>query len=399
MRFCEPTTPRLYSRRRPRTLPRLLPSRGGGRAGAWLALGLLSVFGPACGARGEPDEVASLPPPIVDPMWPDGGPGPCGQAVQSLFFVPRPVDVLVLFDRSGSMSRAFGASTRFDVAQTMLDDIVKAYETRIRFGFQAFPAPGGCGGDGDAASCCAQPPSVPVGTMHAEAIGVTMQAAAPVSGNTPTAEALRLAGLYFASLADGVEDRFVLLATDGQPSCRLDGTLGRDVVRSGERIEGPCLDALRQVQALRAVGVRVIVVGIGADLAMGAQGAPSCLEELARSGGAARQGAAGPSFFSASEPKDLERALQRIFGAVIQPSCTISMSRAAPDPANVAVFFDDQEIPYDPRGFDGWKWVEGSEGKVMLVTGASCQRLERLQVQNLDIRLGCEPCRSPGSCQ
>lgn len=307
--------------------------------------------------------------------------------------------MLMLFDRSGSMSAAFGTSTRFEVAKLLLSDVLAAYQTRINFGFQQFPRPSGCGPDEGAAACCVDPPLVPVGVEGASAIAQALAAAAPVDGHTPTAQALALAKAYFATRGDGVKERYVLLSTDGQPSCRADGMLGREVIRSGQRIEGPCVDALAAVDELRGLGVKVIVLGIGSDLVMGEQGAPSCLEAMARAGGVAREGGGGPAFFSATNPRELERALQRIFGAVIQPSCVISMSRAAPDSNNVAVFFDDKEVPFDRRGVDGWMWLPGSEGRVLEVFGPRCQDLERLQVEQVDIRYGCEPCTMPSLCR
>ena len=328
--------------------------------------------------------------------WATGDPQFCGRATRPVLIIPKDVDMLVLFDRSGSMSRAFGGSTRFDVARQLLDEVLAAYEGRIRFGFQQFPARGGCTDAGPAA-CCAEPFSVPVGLQSGAAISAAIAAAAPVDGNTPTAEALRLAAEFYAGFNDGVTERYVLLSTDGQPSCLQDGSLGKDVIRSAKRVEGPCVDALAQVKALAALNVKVIVLGIGADLAMAEQGAPSCLEDLAKAGGAARFDP--PSFFSTANPKDFEKALQKIFGAVTLPSCTMVFSAPAPDANNVSVFFDRQQIPFDRTHKEGWDWVADQPGRTLHVYGASCNRLERLQVAEVDIFYGCPPCESPGACR
>lgn len=349
----------------------------------------------ACGASKAPPVDAG--PMGVEIRFPDGGdPQFCGEASRQLVVNPRLVDILVLFDRSGSMSLGFGGSTRFEVEQQLLQGLLTAYQNRIRFGFQAFPSKGGCA-DAGPAMCCTDPPSVPVNYATAADIQQAIALAAPVDGNTPTAQALLMARDYFAALDDGVTERYVLLSTDGQPSCSTDGALAKDVIRSGIRQEGPCSDALAAVQALRAVNVKVFVLGIGSDLALGEQGAPSCLEELARAGGATT--GTSPAFFSAADPKALNTSLQMIFGAVTRPSCTLTFNMQAPDENNVLVLFDGVPVPRDGRRLDGWEWLPEKPGLALQVYGRSCERFERLQVSEVKILYGCSPCTTPGSCK
>lgn len=363
-----------------------------------MCVGLVAC-GAGCGPAGNkppPPDAAADSAFLTPGFWDGGGPQICAHATVPLVVNPRDVDMLVLFDRSGSMSRAFGSSTRFDVERTLLEEILSAYQGRIRFGFQPFPSRGGCA-DGSPARCCTDAPSVPVAFMSAAAISAAIAAAAPVDGNTPTAQALHLAGQFYATLRDGVKDRYVLLSTDGQPSCLDDGRLGADVIESGVRTRGPCLDALAQVHALVAQGVKVIVLGIGSDLTLGEQGAPSCLQELAKAGGAARL--EPPAFYSIANPKDFETALQQIFGAVTRPSCTMSIRAAAPDADNVSVFLDQQQIPFDSKHKEGWDWLPQQRGVALQIFGNACSRLERFLVQRVDIFYGCPPCDTPGSCE
>ncbi|MDX2021666.1 MAG: vWA domain-containing protein [Deltaproteobacteria bacterium] len=361
------------------------------KAGA-LACGLALA---ACGASKPPSVDAG--PLGIEIAFPDGGERQyCGEASRQLVVNPRVVDVLVLFDRSGSMSLAFGDSTRFEVEQQLLQGLLNAYQSRIRFGFAPFPSKGGCADAGPAA-CCTDPPSVAVNYMSAADIGNAIADAAPVDGNTPTAQALMAARDYFLGLNDGVIERYVLLSTDGQPSCTASGELAKDVIRSGQRQQGPCSDALAAVKALADINVKVFVLGIGADLALGEQGAPSCLEELARAGGAATR--ASPSFYSAADPKTLNASLQAIFGAVTKPSCTLTFNMPAPDENNVLVLFDGVPVPRDQRREDGWGWLPQKAGLSLQVYGPACARLESLQVSEVKILYGCRPCTTPGSCQ
>ena len=106
--------------------------------------------------------------------------------------------------------------------------------------------------------------------------------AAP-TGNTPTAMALQQAREYYARLADEVPDRYLLLATDGLPSCTLSGTLSPsqpDDVEAG--ISDACQDALVQVQALSSDGIKVVVLAVGAEPDDDTEGPPECLEQMAQ---------------------------------------------------------------------------------------------------------------------
>jgi len=331
-------------------------------------------------------------------VWPDGGPSECAQVTNPIAFELRPADILLLFDRSDSMRSAFGTGTRFSAQAEILKDLMTAYDRRVRFGFLPFPQRSGCGGSA-AVSCCAGPPAVGVQEGNAAAIGLAIDDAVPVSGQTPTAGALTQARAYFAGLNDGITNRYVLLSTDGHPSCSIEGGLAEDVISGGKWKSGPCADALVAEEALRDAGVKVLVLGIGTGLDVGEAGAPSCLEELARRGGSARQMLGAPSFYPAASPLELERTLQTIFGAVTQPSCVLRLVEKPPDIDRVAVFFDGKQVPRDAKRMKGWDWTEGAVGSSLEVYGEHCRMLDRLQVALIEVRHGCPPCTDPALCE
>lgn len=358
---------------------------------------VLAVAGVACAAGGAapavdggPAAAARLPPA-------EGGRPACRDVTRPLPVDPRPADVLVLFDRSASMSTEFGGGTRYSVQAEILGDLVEAYQDKIRFGLQVFPSRGPCA-DGQLAGCCAEPPRVPVGPGAADAIRGAIEEAAPVGGNTPTAGALRLARLYYASLDDGVAERYVLLSTDGRPSCSAAGRLAEaDALDAdGRRVAGACHDALVEVQALREAGVKVIVLGVGPGLDADPGGRPGCLDEIAQKGGAPRPGGR-PSFFPATDPAELEAALQRIFGAVARPTCTLALSAPAPDPGQVMVLVDGREIPRDRE--HGWDFDPPGDARRIRIFGLYCRRLERFQVREVEVRFGCPPCADEAACE
>lgn len=320
----------------------------------------------------------------------------CQEITRPLSYEPRAADVLLLFDRSGSMSAGFGSGTRYSVEAAILKELVTDYDDRIRFGLAQFPSPDeyqpGC-----APGCCAAMPSVAVGFGTAAAIGAAIDAADPVGGNTPTAGALRLARLAYQEMPASRADRFVLLATDGRPSCGASGRLAEadSFDSNGHRSAGACYDALVEIAALVRDGVKVIVLGVGPGLDTDPAGRQPCLEEMALLGGAQSPGGA-PYFFPATEPEHLEAALQRIFGALIRPSCLLRLETPPPRDGVVAVFIDGHEIPRH-RG-QGWDFEAPEQTREIRIFGEYCRRLEKLQVSEVAVRYGCPICTSEIAC-
>lgn len=301
--------------------------------------------------------------------------------------------VMIVFDRSGSMSAAFGASTRYDAAAQVLTQLTALYDDKIRFGYQAFPGENGC--DGAASGCCVDLPAVALGPDNGPRISRAIAAAAPVSGNTPTAAALRRARVHFQSLDPGIEDRYVLLATDGHPSCTVEGqVLGADVEVAGG-FSRACTESLVEIEGLLAGGVTTLVMGIGPSLDEDPSGRPSCLDEMARRGGAPRP--TRPAFYAATNTLEMERALEQIFGGVSRPSCTVDLKMPPPDPALVLVVMDGREIP---RGREhGWDFDPPGMRQRIRLFGEYCRRLERFHDPDAEVRYRCPPCEDPSACE
>jgi hypothetical protein len=356
-----------------------------------LALGLLAV--PACGGAVRPtytpEEDAASSDDFGLPALSSGAGKPiCQHVERPLAFQPRTADVLIAFDRSGSMSAAFGEGTRYSVEAALLEALLPVYEDKIRFGYQAFPARERCGA-GYVERCCAARPSVPVGPLNAAAISAAIDYAAPVDGNTPTAEALLLAAEYYTQLEDGISERYVLLSTDGRPSCTAEGGLPDEPRQA-------CADALAAIDRLVARGIKVIVLGVGPGLELDPSGRPSCLQEMARRGGVMREDGK-PAFFPATDRDSLERALQQIFGGVIRPSCRIELQGAPSDPGHVRVYMNGREVPRHEG--DGWDYALPDSSRFIALRGSYCRRLETFQVTLLEIRFGCPPCTEARLCE
>jgi hypothetical protein len=348
------------------------------------------------GATPEPTGVEPMPD-AAGPLWPpiDGGAEAlaCSES-HRIPLVYQPSDVLVLFDRSQSMSTELGTGTRYSVLAGLLGDLAEVYQDKLRFGFQPFPDPD-C--PPEQLGCCASPPTLGLEPGAAADLRAAMARAAPTGGSTPTAGALLQARQYFAGLTDGGDrQRYVLLATDGWPSCDGTGALMPDVSDTDrQRVSGPCHDALVQVDALVAAGIGVLVLGVGPGLDADPNGPPSCLEEIASRGmgGKARQ-EDRPWFLSGADPERLESALQALFGGIKSPGCQWKLDAIPPDPAEVAVFLDGHLVPRN-RNY-GWDFDSPGDLTHVQFFGEYCRRLDRFQVTSIEVRYGCPPCAGEG---
>lgn len=308
---------------------------------------------------------------------------------------PRAADVLILLDRSSSMEAAFGAGSRYQAVAGVLSDLVTAYQNHVRFGYMEMPGRQGC--DGQAEGCCVSPPRVELGLGNAAAITSALADAAPLGGgSTPMAAALLAARGYFDGLGYSGADRYVLLATDGAPGCTVSGTLSKGSAAS----LSACADAKTQVDALVLVGVKVMVLALGSNPASDADSdtpGGACLDLLARAGGAPSS-KDGPSYYSAADPGTLSLAIQRIFGALSQPSCFLWLPTVPGDPGKpaVGVYLDGQAIPQSDE--NGWTW--GNSAGEIEITGAYCKQIQQFQVSGFEARYTCPAtCIERGGCQ
>jgi hypothetical protein len=284
-------------------------------------------------------------------------------------------EVLILLDRSASMDTAFAASTRHEALAALLSDLVATYGAHVRFAYQELPGRQDCAGQ-PLAECCASPPLVSAQAGNAVVLAA-LAAAGPAEGATPTAAALQAALAYFAASA-GRGDRYVLLATDGAPTCTLAGTLATGL----DPADPACADALAEVEALAAAAVRVIVLGIGPELDGATGGGAACLDSLAQAGGAAAS-PGSPSYYTVENGEQLQRALERTFGAVTRPSCVLEFPAPLKDSGGITVYLDSQRIPR--TGSNGWvpDPPPPARPKRVRIVGKYCDQIETFQVSKV----------------
>jgi uncharacterized protein (TIGR03382 family) len=221
-------------------------------------------------------------------------------AAQAQCKAPR---VLVVLDKSSSMLGDAGGQTKWDVAKSALDTLLKKYDTSADFGLMLFPSPSQCG-PGKVV--------VNVGPGTASSIIAQLASAPPAKGNwTPMAQSLDAAPKTTA-MQDSAYPRHVLLITDGWQWC--------DPYDNKTRFL-----PVNSVTQLKQLGITTHVVGFGASVdaltlnkmadAASTKRKPTC--------DAAGSDPAGKNhcYYQADDVTELSAALDAIAKKITQETC------------------------------------------------------------------------------
>lgn len=350
--------------------------------------GLLAVLVAACGptASGEGNnnnnggggQDATLPPADsgVDAfVLVDSGGGPdaeiCGEQTEEIALINLgdPPDLLIVLDRSGSMSLAPGlfpfGTSKWVIMKDSLQTVLNARQHNIRFGLTVFPTDNDCAVDPGA--------RVPIDLANAGPI-MTYLNGISANGNTPAAQGLEEALAYYQSIAVNEAGRYVLFATDGEPNCGGDPP---DVEI------GTATETVAAVTALANAGIKTYVLGFD----MGFLGMQSAvLNDSALAGLVPRQGGP-PHYYEANDAASLQAALDTIAGGIIVPSCSFELTALPPVPEDVAVYFDGDAVPRSPGHHDGWDYHP--DASTITFFGSYCALLESGQVEDVRFIFGC----------
>jgi von Willebrand factor type A domain len=301
--------------------------------------------------------------------------------VCGLFHAPlekQPPDVLILLDRSASMTEqvlppGFDAgmfvtclllgncpmtASKWVTMTGALNSSVMASAATVNYGLKFFPDDAGCGVmDGVA---------VPIAASNAAAMNSAMAMTAP-GGFTPTATALASAGQYLKGLTRP-NPRFVLLATDGEPTCGAGGgNMGSDAQAS-----------IAAVTNLAAAGIPVYVIGIAT------QGmADTTLNAMATAGGRPRNGT--PAYYPVQTAADLSGALSAIGGQIASCTFTVKPPEPPADPNNVAVKANGMTVPKSTT--DGWQF--GPSMTSIEITGSWCAQIQAGTITDIQAVFAC----------
>lgn len=268
-------------------------------------------------------------------------------------------DMMIVLDKSGSMQD----EGRWNPSREAVKTITSELESSIRFGLMMFP--GDEPGEDDP-GCNPGELFVPVNLDTAGAIASEVNGAES-SGGTPTGETLDVALAHFTAAQDVpdivVPPQFVLLVTDGQPTCPNGD--GYDTTNADVRLAN---DAIR---ALGQIGVSTYVIGYDTqddnDLS-------SVLDRFATLGGTERHRAV-------ENQQELLDEFRAIAGEIV--SCAYSLEAEPEDPAYVQVKLDGQQVNLNDA--DGWSL----NGTTVQLQGRACEQLQDGGEHTLSVQVRC----------
>lgn len=288
----------------------------------------------------------------------------------------RPTDVLLVLDRSGSMREPPEGGpetlTKWDLTVPALHQVVLETDAAVSWGMKLFPE----GEDNDACSAATinDVIHVPIAASNAAAVVGAIGTTTPDGDGTPTGDAIRAAIKYLSGLAPSSR-KYIVLATDGEPSCSP----------AGEGQEEARPYAVAAVTEAFALGIPVFVVGVATTK----DTATEALDAMALAGGAARPdpNPLAPRYYLANTEDELVSALRVITGEVA--TCVFPLSAPPPVPDNIGVKVGGTLLPRDATRTDGWEYTDSALGEVQ-VYGSWCDQIQAATVSDVQVIYACE---------
>jgi len=306
---------------------------------------------------------------------PDVGDVMNGECAHEAFDLSRqPAEILIVLDRSGSMqeipSGSATGTSKWDLVVPGLNEVVTATNASVSWGLKVFP-------EGEGMSCAVGNVTdaipVPIAANNATAVAAQITATTPDGNGTPTGDAINAAVTYLKTLND-TNPKFILLATDGEPSC---------AGRSSNANQSRTL-AVKAVTDAATAGIKTVVIGVATTKAS----ATNALNDMAVAGQMARVDAdpMATKYYLASTKDELVKSLQQITGQV--SSCVFNLTSTPPDPDNIAVKINGQKAPQDTAHTNGWDYM-GTGYKQVEVFGQWCDQLKAADANKVNFVLGC----------
>lgn len=325
----------------------------------------------------------------------------------------RTVNMLLVIDKSGSMTDPLGDTDKWTAMKSAIATALGNVATQMNFGLVLFPYGvfhtiplDGCDTD-----CCELPDGsaavlVPVtsGDRAVDVIGYELDATSP-GGGTPTAAALDAALQYFTN-GDGAAlegEKYVLLATDGGPNCNTKSPCTADTCTTN--LDGQCSDGnccqgendlclddqsvVSELGMLKDANIGTFVVGLP-----GTQQYASYLDSFADAGGEPNPN--GDSHYYAISESDGVQGLVDTFDSItteLVRSCNIPLTEPPSNPKLVNVAIDCTVVPQMSDDGSGWHFDDPDAPAALILDGPVCDHLQTDGAQRVDVLYGCSTVR------
>lgn len=329
---------------------------------------------------------------FCEPKGPDGD---CGseRVNTDLKTVQKPGNVLVIFDRSGSMDADWNGSPKYQAAGNAIIAALTPLKDLLTIGgvffpsidpniclcnvanpFHWIPGPQACCLNGIGNSCfvsdIAQADQLKFGPASAYITGLPMQWQLGGANGTPLEQGVeRGAEALSSAMLEGPV--VVIVMTDGEPNCNTNVTA-----------------VTRQVQLWKNDGIPTHVVGLP-----GAQAAADTLNQIAMAGGTDK-------YIDPMNSTELETKIRTILTSTIRAgfeSCTFHLDQDTMVPEKLHLVITEQgkdkDVPRDLSGQmnwgDGAGWNINQEGNTVELTGRLCELAKEGAYESIRFDYGC----------
>lgn len=287
---------------------------------------------------------------------------PC--QVEETLVEPIPPSVLLILDKSGSMSMEkwdhdnnaqTPTVTRWYSLFKVVESVVTKFNATVHFGVKLYPKLG-AGSYVDSGACIVTPGvEVPIAPMNKnQVLSVVPAADFEVLGGTPMETGLKEGFKYLSTLDPGLQ-RFAILVADGEIS---DTCQGENINEAVAFVE----------DQYNLYGIPTYVVGIDVD--------PSTSEQLTSLADAGGKPKIGPEpFYQTNNQIELEAAIQGIIDDTL--SCVIAVDPAPTQPELFEVWIGDTQLAKAGSCADnGWVWTKDDFTEIELC-GDACKLLKK----------------------
>jgi hypothetical protein len=329
---------------------------------------------------------------FCEPKDPD--PDNCGSLTleAEVEVIEHPGNVLLVFDRSGSMSDQWNGQPRWEAAGGAIENALMPLTDILTVGSVFFPS-----ADPNATPVCVDPTGIacifvpwlvlPSGTCGVNPISAADQIAfipgadfltkfggaantappyAPVPGGfTPLKEGLQQAQAALAAgMLTGITS--VVVITDGDPNCEWDAAVSRQIVADW-----------------KAAGISTHVIGLPGVGSMG----ETVLNDLAATGGTGNY--ITPSDAAALEQKLREIAMETVSSGF--DSCEIALNPPAevPEKLHLVVTENGQDLDVARDLAEDFSWSITGDGGMVTLQGRLCDDATAGRFQRLRFEFGC----------